>query len=256
MVSIQLPGKIVIVSQYYAPDPSTTATYMTAIARGLSADREVTVISGTANSASTAPPRTAQPLVVEVRASSPEKAALVRRGISALLFSVKTFFATLQHVTKDDAVLCVTAPFTLPYSVALAAKLRGASVSLLIYDLYPEVLVAAGLAKPASLVVKAIRFANGYLFRALDAIIIIGRDVEARLLTYRGVEKARIKLIRNWTLLPIGYREPKRTNPFRSGFGDSFVVGLSGNLGFTHSVQTVFDAARLLVDEQNIHMLL
>jgi colanic acid biosynthesis glycosyl transferase WcaI len=32
-------------------------------------------------------------------------------------------------------------------------------------------------------------------------------------------------------------------------------VGLSGNLGFTHSVNKVFEAARLLKDEQNIHML-
>jgi len=35
----------VIVSEHYAPDPSTTATYITAIANGLTADHEVLVIS-------------------------------------------------------------------------------------------------------------------------------------------------------------------------------------------------------------------
>lgn len=256
MAPTRMHGKLVIVSQYYAPDPSTTATYMTAIAKGLSRDHGIIVISGTARSASLPPPATNQPFVIEVKASAPEKAALVRRAIAAVLFSVKTFFSTLKHVTRNDVVLCVTAPFTLPYSVTLAAKLRGASVILLIYDLYPDALVTAGLAKPGSLVAQTIRFANGHLFRALDAIITIGRDVEARLLTYRGVEQARIKFIPNWALLPIGYREAKPTNSFRCHFGDKFVVGLSGNLGFTHSAETVFEAARLLTDEQNIHMLL
>ena len=236
--------------------PSTTATYMTAIAKGLSRDRDVVVISGTAHSGSISLPGTGQPLVVEIRASAPEKAALVRRAIAAVLFSIRTFFSTLKHATKNDVVLCVTAPFTLPYSVTLAAKLRGASVTLLIYDLYPEVLAVAGLAKPGSLLARTIRFANGHLFRALDAIITIGRDVEARLLPYRGVEKAKIRFIPNWSMLPIGYREAKPTNSFRTGFSDKFVVGLSGNLGFTHSAGTVLEAARLLTGEPNIHVLL
>jgi hypothetical protein len=59
---MRTPGKIVIVSQYYAPDPSTRATYLTAIANGLKIDCEVLVISGTAHSASVTPLKTAQPV--------------------------------------------------------------------------------------------------------------------------------------------------------------------------------------------------
>ena len=125
---------------------------------------------------------------MEVAAWAPKKTALVRRIIAIVFFSVKTFFATFRHITKNDVVLCVTTPFTLPYSVTLAAKLRKASAALLIYDLYPEALVIAGLVQPRSLVAKMICFANGVLFRALDAIITIGRDVEPVLLTYKGVE--------------------------------------------------------------------
>ncbi len=73
MPSIRKPGKIVIVSQYFAPDPSTTATYITAIAEGLTTDCEVLVISGTAHSASAAPLKSAQPRVIEIRTWTPEK---------------------------------------------------------------------------------------------------------------------------------------------------------------------------------------
>ena len=251
-----MPGKIVIVSQHYAPDPSTTATYLTAIADGLKTDYEVLVISGTARSASPTTSATAQARVVEVSTWTPEKDALVRRAIAMVLVSVKMFFATLKHVTRNDVVLSVTAPFALPYSVTLAAKLRGASAILLIHDLYPEALVMAGLMQPGSLAVKTIRFANGLLFGALDAIITIGRDVEPLLLAYKNVESHKIKFIPNWVLLPIGYRKITNDNSFRRRFADKMVVGLSGNLGFTHSAGTVYEAARLLKNEKNIHFLL
>jgi colanic acid biosynthesis glycosyl transferase WcaI len=250
------PGKLVIVSEHYPPDRTTAASYVSAIAEGLSTDTEVLVISGTAHSATQASLKAAQPRVVEIFTWTPAKDALIRRAISIVLCSFKMFFATLKHVTKNDVVLCVTTPFTLPYAVTLAAKLRGASAALLIYDLYPEALVMAGFVQPSSLVTRTFRFLNGILFRALAAIITIGRDVEALLITYRGVESQKIKFIPNWPLLPIGYREVAVGSSFRRQFEDKFVVGLSGNLGFTHSVNTVFDAAQLLKDEHNIHMLL
>ena len=251
MKSMHTSGKVVIVSQHYAPDPSTTATYLTAIAEGLKHDCEVLVISGTAHSASPAQPR-----VVEISGWTPKKNALVRRAIAMAWFSVRMFFATLRHVTKHDVVLCVTTPFTLPYSVTLATRLRKASAILLIYDLYPEALIMAGLAKPRSLVARTIRFANGIMFGALDAIITIGRDVEALLLNYKSVESGKIRFIPNWALLPIGYRPIDSDNSFRRAFTDKLVIGLSGNLGFTHSASTVYEAARLLEDNKNIHFLL
>ncbi len=249
-------GKIVIVSQHYAPDPTTTATYLTAIADGLKTEGEVLVISGTAGSASAAAANTAHPRIVEVKSSTPEKDALVRRAIAMALFSVKMFFATLKHVGKDDVVLSVTTPFTLPYSVTLATRLRGASATLLIYDLYPDVLTMARLVRPGSLVARAIRFANGLLFPALDAIITIGRDVEPLLLSYKRVDRRKIKFIPNWTLIPVGYREISAGNAFRHGFAEKLVVGLSGNLGFTHDGNSVYEAARLLKDDKNVHFLL
>jgi glycosyltransferase involved in cell wall biosynthesis len=138
----------------------------------------------------------------------------------------------------------------------LAARLRGAATVLLIYDLYPEALQAAGLAKPSSLTARLIRRANAILFRRLDAIVTIGRDVEPLLLAYSGVAREKIHFIPNWTLLPADYRTVATDNRFRAGRQTQLVVGLSGNLGFTHHPRTVFEAARLLRDNADIHFLL
>lgn len=101
-----------------------------------------------------------------------------------------------------------------------------------------------------------IRYANGLIFRASDAIITIGRDVAPLLLRYPGLRPEKIHFVPNWTLLPTGYRDVNLTSPFRREQRDKLVVGLSGNLGFTHSPRTVFEAARLLRADSDIHFLL
>jgi colanic acid biosynthesis glycosyl transferase WcaI len=255
MTTMQKPGKILVASQHYVPDPSTTAVYMAAI-EGLAVDNEVVVLSGSRNSMTNPGADRKTPTVIEIKNWTPQKDALIRRAIAVSLLALRMFLATLMRARPNDIVFCVTTPFTLPYAVMFAAKLRGAATALLIYDLYPEALERAELIKPRSLTARVIRFANSVLFRSLDAIITIGRDVEPLLLAYKGVTPEKINFIPNWTLLPSGYRELKPDNPFRAGRHSQLIVGLSGNLGFTHSPRTVFEAARLLKQDQDIHLIL
>jgi glycosyltransferase involved in cell wall biosynthesis len=53
-----------------------------------------------------------------------------------------------------------------------------------------------------------------------------------------------------------GVRAVDPDNPYRHSLSARFVVGLSGNLGFTHDPVIVFEAARLLCDKGDIHFLL
>jgi glycosyltransferase involved in cell wall biosynthesis len=144
----------------------------------------------------------------------------------------------------------------LPYAIAFAAGLRGAKSALIMHDLYPDVLVMAGLIGKRSLVSSAIRCANALMFRMLDAVITIGRDTERLLLRYRGVTPRKIHFIPNWATLAPAVRPIAADNPYRRNNPGRFVVGLSGNLGFTHDPVVVFEAARLLSHEPDIHFLL
>ena len=131
------PGKILVVSQYYPPDSSTTAVYIAAIAEGLARDNRVIVLSGSPNSSPGIGVDRTRPQIVEIANWTPQKDALVRRAIAISLLALRIFFATLTRAGPNDVVFCVTTPVTLPYAVALAARLRGAASVLLIYDLYP-----------------------------------------------------------------------------------------------------------------------
>jgi colanic acid biosynthesis glycosyl transferase WcaI len=255
-LSMQKFGKIVVASQHYPPDQSTTAAIMLAIANHLARDFPVLVLSGSAGSASGKPDQSGQPGVIEIKNWIPAKAALIRRATAEILFGMRMFLALLKKLQPGDVVLTVTAPFMLPYAVVAAARLKRARSALIMHDLFPEVLVMAGLLKPASVLTKAIRAVNALMFRGLDAIITIGRDTEPLLLRYRGVTRDKIRFIPNWATLAPRVRPIDPDNPFRRPQAARFIVGLSGNLGFTHDPVIVFEAARLLRNDANIHFLL
>lgn len=246
--------KVVVVSQHYPPDHSTTAAIMAAIAERIAQDAEVVVVSGMPGSAREAVQ--GRPTVVEIKNWLPGKAALAKRALAETLFTCRIFFALLKRLQRGDLALTVTAPFVLPYAVAAAAKLKRAKSALILHDLFPDVLVMAGLLRPTSLAARAMRGINSLMFQALSIVIVIGRDAERLLLRYRGMTPDKIKFIPNWATLVPGSRPVDPHNPFRKAITSRFVVGLSGNLGFTHDPDIVFEAARLLRDESDIHFLL
>ena len=248
--------RVVFATQFYPPDPTTTATFLGKIATAFAADAEVVVLSATRQSASQDGGTRANPFVIELKSLQAGKTAVVWRALAVLALAVSMFFAVLRQARRNDVVFTVTSPFTLPYAVVLAARLRGAATALLIYDLYPEALVAGGFVNATSPLNKVLRFLNGIMFRALDGIVVIGRDVAPLLLKYSGVSADKIHFIPNWTSLSVGYRELAPENPFRPRDSAHLVIGLSGNLGFTHDSRTVFEAARILRNEANIHFLL
>ena len=248
-------GKVVVVSQHYPPDRSTTAAIMSAIAEHLALEFPVLILSGTSGSATNDSASSSRPAVVEIKNWIPAKAALVRRAAAEAAFTMRAFLALLSKLQRGDVVLTVTAPFTLPYAVAAAAKLKRAQSVLIMHDLFPEVLVMAGLLRATSIPTKLIRGANSLMFRALSAVVTIGRDTDAHLLRYKGMTREKIWFIPNWATLAARVRSISSDNVYRPA-NARFVVGLSGNLGFTHDPVTVFEAARLLRDNPDIGFLL
>ena len=111
---MQSPGKIVVASQHYPPDTSTTASIMAEIACRLAENHDVVVLSGSPGALPASQAGPGKPRVVMVRNRMAGKAALLRRGLSELLFAGRTFLALIGQLRRGDVVLTVTAPFMLP----------------------------------------------------------------------------------------------------------------------------------------------
>jgi colanic acid biosynthesis glycosyl transferase WcaI len=250
------PRKLIVVSQHYPPDPSSTADIIANIAEHLAMEVPVLVLSGTAHSATNGSIDSKRPSVVEIRNWMPAKAALLRRAVAEAVFAVRVFCAVLLRARSGDILLTVTAPFTAPYAVVAAARLKRANSVLIMHDLYPDALVVAGLLGGNSLPARMIRSANALMFRAVSAIVIIGRDTEQHLAHYGEATRGKTCFIPNWATLTAEVRPKLSDNPYRRPCKGRFIVGLSGNLGFTHDPLVVFEAARLLQADPTIHFLL
>jgi putative colanic acid biosynthesis glycosyltransferase WcaI len=243
-----------LVTQHYAPDTTSTAAFMTGVAEELACENDVVVLSGSEGSANGS--GAGRPRVIEIRNGAAPKAALKGRGLAMAAFGLRIFAGLVRRLRRGDIVLVVTTPFALPFFAVLAARLRRAQPVLIVYDLYPDVLAAAGLVGERSFAARALRFANGPMLRALAAIVVVGRDMEVPLLRYRGIAREMIAVVPNWATLAPGVRPIRGDNPFRRAMPARFVAGLFGNVGFTHDPETVFAAARRLAGEPDIHLLL
>ncbi len=250
------PGKLIIVSQHYPPDSSTTAEIISKIAEHLAIEVPVLVLSGTSRSAIDDSVSSKRLTIVEIKNQMPAKAALLRRAVAEAVFALRVFCAVLVRAQSGDILLTVTAPFTAPYAVVAAAKLKRANSILIMHDLYPDVLVMAGLLGRNSLPARMIRGANARMFRALSVIVTIGRDTEQHLSHYGEATRGKTCFIPNWATLIADVRPKMPDNPYRRLCKGRFIVGLSGNLGFTHDPLVVFEAARLLRADPAIHFLL
>jgi colanic acid biosynthesis glycosyl transferase WcaI len=239
----------ILVTQHYIPDDTSTAAYMATIAHEISRDDEVVVLSGTPGSRKAG----GKLRVVELPNWYPPKHALFRRFLAMTMFGAGVFVAVLRWSTPTTPLIVVTTPFLLPYIAVLAAWLKRGRTALIVYDLYPEALINSGLTSETSLPARLIRRMNEWLYNKLDAIVIIGRDMEKHFAGYRAPTADKLVYIPNWATLPAGVRP---LSAYRENFRKPLVVGLSGNLGFTHDPDTVFAAAQHLTNEPNILFLL
>jgi glycosyltransferase involved in cell wall biosynthesis len=153
----------------------------------------------------------------------------------------------------------LTNPPILPLVAIAMARLKGAKTVLLAHDVYPDVLVPTGFTNKESFLFRIFDNLMSFVFRSMDAIIVLGRDMKERIQTKLPNEYTKIFVIPNWsddsiTSDPIAESKMRE----RLGLTNKFVVQYSGNIGRTHGVDTILRAAEILEksDAVNIHWLI
>jgi len=240
-----------IVSEVYYPEETGTGYFLTKIAESLSPDFPVHVLCGqpTYNSRG-------------VRASSRE----VHRGVyirrcrgttfdvnvfllklaNLVTISLSIFLRSLFSFRRRDVVMVATNPPVMPFFTLLACKLRGARCVLLLQDVYPETLVAAGLFPPTALPVRILNLLTRILYRQMEAICVLGRDMDALVRKKLGeASEGRIVTIRNWADIDQVAPDPSTRDAFLSELGlkDKFVLQYAGNMGKVHGIEVLLEAA-------------
>ena len=251
-------NRIWIVSELYYPEETSTGHYITHIAEALASHSDVRVICAqpTYSQRGVRAPeneRHGGVRILRTKSTTFDKNRWLFKIINLVTVSFSLFAKTLTQIRPGDRVIVVTNPPLLPYLIALAAKLRRARYSLKIDDLYPEVLIAAGVLTPDSLVTTIWNSISCSLYRGAEKVFVLGRDMGS--LIHRKVGDSDLTVITNWAdeqdVLPVSKAHTRLIE--ESGLADKFVIQCAGNMGPLQGLECIVKAAASLADESSIH---
>jgi colanic acid biosynthesis glycosyl transferase WcaI len=242
-------SRVLILGLNYAPEHTGIAPYTAGMARGLSRDYDVQVV--------TAHPHYPEWQIADGygawRRDELDQEVAVRRlrhyvpanptGLTRVLSEVS--FATralASGVRQPDLVISVS-PALLPVLSARAlAKRWGVPVGVVVHDLYSRAMVEVGLLGDRS-GGPAVRL-ESFVLRGADGLVAIHERFAQTMVDSLGVDPARITVIPNWTHVqpPTARRDETRR---RLGWGSETVLLHAGNMGAKQGLEHVVDAAAL-----------
>lgn len=178
----------------------------------------------------------------------------VKRLFTWSLFTILSFFYVLFSSKKKELILVTTPPFILFIGLFLK-KIRNQNYHLIIWDLYPDVLINFGSLKESSLIIRTWKKLNTSCFNNAATIFTLGKHLASAVEKYT---KKEVIIIPNWVnsdfLKPISKTE--NTFAIQYQLTDKLVVMYSGNLGMTHDIESIVDTAEILKNNPHIHFVI
>ncbi len=248
-----------VVSELYYPEETSTGYFLTRIAEGLADEFDVQVVCSRPTYSErhlevTWREERRGTTIHRMRSTRLDKDSFVGRVLNFVSFTLVAWLFCAIRVRRGDRILVVTNPPPLPPLIGLLTRLRKLRSVLLVHDVYPEVLIATGHAKPDGFIVRLLGAVMRWTYRSYSDVVVLGRDMEDVARPKVAGGRSRLHVIPNWgdaeEIVPIA----RDANPFRHahGLAGCAVVQFSGNLGRTHDVESVLDAASALSDEQRV----
>jgi glycosyltransferase involved in cell wall biosynthesis len=246
-----------IVSELYYPEETSTGYFVTGIAEGLAQTFRTAVLCARPTYAArtmrvASRERRGEVDVIRLWSTRLDSHALLPRICNALTVTASAFVATLRRFRRGQVVIVVTNPPTLPFVTLLACKLRGAHCILLVHDVYPDVAAASGLLRYRSITYRLLDALARRLYRAVDRVVVLGRDMDAVVRAKIGGDRPEISIVPNWGDVTAVSGDALRE---RLGLRGKFVLQYSGNIGRTHDLSPIVDAAEQLRDGA-VHVLI
>lgn len=258
--------EIVLVTEYFHPETASTGQLLTDLATGL-ADRGLTVTAYTSqpnyhSGANERQPRVSNyrgVTVRRIRAPQLRQRSLVRRLFNWSVFTVWMFCRLLLTRSSDREVVFVSNPPFLPPAMWLLCRLKGWDYTYIVYDLYPEVIVASGHIRDGGVVHWFWSWLTARVLRQARRVVALGPVMRDRIVEsvgngYRGEN---VRVVHNWAdgerLQPLA----KSENWFSEEHDlvDDFALVYSGNIGANHDLRTLVEAAPSL-DEGSVTVLI
>lgn len=190
-------------------------------------------------------------------APSYDRRSNLRRLISWFRYMLGTTRIVLLQKPGDAFLVVSNPPLVGPW-IWLLTFFRSTNYSMLVYDIHPNVLVAAGKLKPNGVVDCIWRFLNRRVYRGANVIITLGSRMAKTIEAQIGTNGPPVEVIPPWVDVDRIKPIPREQNPHASKFvpGDATVVLYSGNMGASHDIDSILEAALMLKNRQDLFFLM
>ncbi len=252
--------RVLILSQYYAPEPvpkpSELAEALTM--RG----HQVSVLTGYPNYPSgdlydgfrlRPMERTTVDGIPVVRAYEYpyHGTRAIGRMLNYASFMLTAPLASLL-APKCDVIYVWHPPLTVGVAAAIIARLRGVGFVYDVQDIWPESALLSGLLKDGPLV-SFMKWLERAVYRQADHLLVVTEGARQNLLA-KGVPAERVSVGNHWIderlFAPAGI-ESRVVTRAEHGWTDRFVLLFAGNIGLVQGLDTLIDAAAALPPESN-----
>lgn len=242
-----------VLSEVFYPEEVATAYIITEIADCLAAGRKVSVICGPASyekQSNKSDKRTFNPglRIQRVRTIGLNKNNLFLRSIRMILITFAISSRILVQGRRGDKILVVTSPAFLLLLIGIIVRLRKFKLYVLVHDIFPENVVAAGVMKADSVVLKALKKVFDYAYSRADVLIVLGRDMDrvirGKISGFRKTPS--IEIIENWAEPNAITLENRDDNPIiqQLCLSNKIVFTYTGNLGRVQGLLSLLSVIR------------
>ncbi|MBB4099939.1 glycosyltransferase family 4 protein [Sphingomonas kyeonggiensis] len=250
-----------VISELYYPEETSTGYFITKIAEGLAKDFDVQAVCGQPSYSERGirAPRHERHADVEIhrlRSTHFDKDRLLLRAVNLVSFTIAVAFFLAFRLRRSDQLLVVTNPPTVPFICGWLARLRGCRSTLLVHDIYPEVLAATNVMRGGA-PYRVLQVAFDHSFRLFDQVVVLGRDMLDVVGKKLGKHADRMVLIPNWGDVEEVRPIPAEQNRFlgEHQLAGMAVIQFSGNLGRTHDVELFVETAQALAGVPDLKFL-
>lgn len=181
-----------------------------------------------------------------------DKSSLFKRLTSWVVSSIQIWWIIITRYNKDELLFSSNPPLASLLSFFLPNK----HISYLVYDIYPDVLISGKIIKKDNVIGRIWSKINKKIYSRADHIYTLSEGMANCLSKYINREK--IEIVPCWPDTSVLFHVDKKDNSFIKKYNleGKFIVLYSGNLGYTHRVESIVYAAERLKQYKNIHFVM
>ena len=175
------------------------------------------------------------------------------RGLTWVRYLISTTKLILFS-KKSDGFLLSSNPPILGIWFWLLNFFKKNPYMVLVYDIYPDVLIEISVVQQSNIIVKIWNWLNKKVYRDAKSIVTLGKHMAKRLSTSNDLSLSKISIVPPWVdtdfIKPLAYEN----NPLAKNFnpGGKHIVLYSGNMGVSHDIDTMLGAVKQLRKRDDI----